>query len=73
MQRIFHLFVLQAQILGSVDENTVQNKSHKDIPLDVPVIGDPPLPNWDTDCDKSFLIGIYKHGKSLILKNLFVL
>jgi hypothetical protein len=43
MQRMFHLFVLQAQILGSVDENTVQNKPYTEIQLDVPVIGDPPL------------------------------
>lgn len=59
---MFHLFVLQAQILGTADENTIQNKPAKDIPLDVPVVGDPPLSNWDVDCDKSFLLGIYKHG-----------
>ncbi|KAI6241179.1 Helicase [Aphelenchoides fujianensis] len=63
LQRMFQLFVLQAHLISqNLKENILQEKPHNEIEMDVPTAGDPPLPNWDLDCDKSFLIGIYKHG-----------
>ncbi|KAI6207680.1 Helicase [Aphelenchoides besseyi] len=63
LQRMFQLFVLQAHLISNnVKDSALLEKSHKDIELDVPSAGDQPLPNWDLECDKSYLIGIYKHG-----------
>lgn len=39
-----------------------KDKSHVDIEIEFPLINDALNSKWDYECDKSFLIGIYKHG-----------
>ncbi|CAD5206696.1 unnamed protein product [Bursaphelenchus okinawaensis] len=63
LHRMFHLFLLQNHVVTKEDAVKIyEEKDYKDIDLKVPSVGDPPLPNWDADCDKCFIIGIYKHG-----------
>lgn len=63
LTRVHHLQYLQKHIVGDREADILANeKPHKDVPLQVPTLGDPPLQKWDTECDKSFLFGIFKHG-----------
>lgn len=41
------------------------NKTINEIEIKVPTINDAFVDNWDLDCDKKFLIGIYKHGNNI--------
>uniref|UniRef100_A0A914Z9J0 Chromodomain-helicase-DNA-binding protein 6-9 tri-helical domain-containing protein n=1 Tax=Panagrolaimus superbus TaxID=310955 RepID=A0A914Z9J0_9BILA len=37
--------------------------SHTEINIKAPALGEfPPNTKWDSECDKSFLIGVYRHG-----------
>ncbi|CAD5209696.1 unnamed protein product [Bursaphelenchus xylophilus] len=63
LHRMFHLFLLQNHLISKEDATKINDdKDYKQIDVKVPTVGDPPLPNWDSDCDKCFIIGIYKHG-----------
>lgn len=38
------------------------DKAINKIEINVPIINDAFVDKWDFECDKNFLIGIYKHG-----------
>lgn len=63
MERICHLYFLQHKVIGERGPDILAEKiGHTDFQLQLPVVGNSPLPDWDLQCDKSLLIGVYKHG-----------
>lgn len=64
LTRVYHLQILYRQVIVEKEADIMeQDKAHNEIQLSIPMIGDPPTDKWDIQCDKSFLIGIFKHGK----------
>ncbi|OZC07125.1 protein, SNF2 family [Onchocerca flexuosa] len=60
--RMHQLHILNTEIIGSKSEIIMNNAEAKDIDLSVDM-NDAFVAGWDTECDKSFLIGAHKHGK----------
>ncbi|RWS09516.1 Kismet-like protein [Dinothrombium tinctorium] len=61
--RVRLLFYLKHEIIGDLYEQVFAGLPARDIPIPSPVAdGDPPCSWWDEECDKSLLIGVYKHG-----------
>ncbi|VDO25963.1 unnamed protein product [Onchocerca flexuosa] len=59
--RMHQLHILNTEIIGSKSEIIMNNAEAKDIDLSVDM-NDAFVAGWDTECDKSFLIGAHKHG-----------
>lgn len=63
LARIHHLQFLQKSIIGEKGTDILEDKiDHSAIQIQLSVVGDPPSSNWDSTCDRSFLIGVFKHG-----------
>lgn len=63
LQRMFHFFLLHNHLIVKEEAEKIQaGKELSEINLNIPSVGDPPLAVWDAECDKSFIVGIYKHG-----------
>ncbi|CAG0886234.1 unnamed protein product [Cyprideis torosa] len=60
--RIRMLYYLKHEILGDLAEQITPDKPAEDIPLTVVPCDLAPTSWWDGECDKSLLIGTYKHG-----------
>ncbi|CAG9535369.1 unnamed protein product [Cercopithifilaria johnstoni] len=59
--RMHQLHILNTEIIGSKSEAIMNNAKAKDIDLSVDM-NDAFVAGWDSECDKSFLIGAHKHG-----------
>ncbi|KAK3733995.1 hypothetical protein QZH41_009861 [Actinostola sp. cb2023] len=63
--RVRLLFYLKTEVIGSlvplIKEGACANASDLDITIYTPE-GDPPTDWWNTDADKSLLVGVFKHG-----------
>lgn len=63
LARIHHLQILQKNIIGYQCNDIIEDKiDHTNVKIQISTVGDPPFAEWDSDCDKSFLIGVLKHG-----------
>uniref|UniRef100_A0A0K0FFE1 Chromodomain-helicase-DNA-binding protein 6 (inferred by orthology to a human protein) n=1 Tax=Strongyloides venezuelensis TaxID=75913 RepID=A0A0K0FFE1_STRVS len=63
IQRIYHLSIITNFILkDKLEEAGNLEKSYDEIDINLPPITDPFIEYWDADYDKSFLLGIYRHG-----------
>uniref|UniRef100_A0A0N5A2F6 ARID domain-containing protein n=1 Tax=Parastrongyloides trichosuri TaxID=131310 RepID=A0A0N5A2F6_PARTI len=63
IQRVYYLSIISNFILkGKQEEAADINKSYEEIDVTLPTITDPFIEYWDSDYDKCFLIGIYRHG-----------
>ncbi|CBY38713.1 unnamed protein product [Oikopleura dioica] len=61
--RVRVLSYLRTEILADWLDHIKDNVPSTEYELDVPNIeGDPPVPWWDEEADKSLLVGIFKHG-----------
>ncbi|RWS29488.1 chromodomain-helicase-DNA-binding protein 8-like protein, partial [Leptotrombidium deliense] len=61
--RVRLLFYLKHEIIGDLYDQVFAGLPARDITIPSPVAdGDPPCNWWDEECDKSLLIGVYKHG-----------
>jgi hypothetical protein len=62
--RIHYLYLMEHEIITKEWTETCANPeiSHTEIQFKTPVLGEAPHAKWDADCDKSLLIGIYRHG-----------
>lgn len=64
MTRVRLLHCLQHDIIKEAAALILEGKSVNDIELSVPVVdGELPAQWWDTDADKSLIIGTFKHGE----------
>ncbi|KAK6105983.1 SNF2 N-terminal domain family protein [Brugia pahangi] len=59
--RMHQLHILNTEVIGSKSEAIMNNANANDIDLLVDM-NDAFVAGWDAECDKSFLIGAYKHG-----------
>ncbi|CAI4227605.1 unnamed protein product [Auanema sp. JU1783] len=62
LTKVDQLNHLQKEVIGVRSVDVMADKSAEDIELTSPTIPDPLCEGWDASCDKSLLIGIYKHG-----------
>jgi hypothetical protein len=63
--RIHYLYLLEHEIITEKLAEKCLNPeiSHTEIDLKPPTLGEfPPNTKWDSECDKSFLIGVFRHG-----------
>ncbi len=57
------LWVFRQLVIGDKDKEIGElEKAHDEVQFQIPAIGDPPYKGWDMQCDKSFLMGVFKHG-----------
>ncbi|KAI1731410.1 chromo (CHRromatin organization MOdifier) domain-containing protein [Ditylenchus destructor] len=62
LMRIYQICVLQKYLGEKATAIVEEEKPHTEIQIELPALTEPPLPNWDQDCDKSLLIGVFRHG-----------
>ncbi|CEF67400.1 Chromodomain-helicase-DNA-binding protein 6 [Strongyloides ratti] len=63
IQRVYHLSIITNFILkDKLEEAGDLEKKYEEIDINLPPISDPFLDYWDSEYDKCFLIGIYRHG-----------
>ncbi|KAJ8302947.1 hypothetical protein KUTeg_019343 [Tegillarca granosa] len=61
--RVRLLYYLKQEIIGEEADKVFQGLSVNEIDIPSPCPdGEPPVPWWDEDADKSLLIGVFKHG-----------
>lgn len=61
--RVRLLFYLGNDIIGDLKEEVQKGVNASEIPIPPPAAeGEPPSEWWDEECDKSLLIGVFKHG-----------
>lgn len=57
------LYYLAHEIIGDLRDDVLRGVTAREIPIPQPIAdGDPPSAWWDEECDKSLLIGVFKHG-----------
>lgn len=54
-------------MIGPLADTIMNGADSRELDLNLPWHPEIPVPWWDTEADKSLLIGIYKHGKIRIL------
>lgn len=64
LSRVYQLQFLAKHFIGDRGAEIMESKKgHAEIEIEnCPSINDPFVERWNSVCDKSFLIGIYKHG-----------
>lgn len=61
--RVKLLYYLKSDVIGDFADDVLKGASARDLPIPQPLAdGDPPSSWWDEECDKSLLIGVFKHG-----------
>ncbi|XP_013778295.1 chromodomain-helicase-DNA-binding protein 7-like isoform X3 [Limulus polyphemus] len=61
--RVRLLYYLKHEVIGELWQLVAAGFPSCDIPIPTPFAdGEPPVPWWDKEADKSLLIGVYKHG-----------
>jgi hypothetical protein len=63
LQRVHLLHYLRHEVIGKHEEKVLSGALARKIPIPMPVTDDnPPAYWWDIECDRSLLVGIFKHG-----------
>ncbi|KAI1285481.1 Chromodomain-helicase-DNA-binding protein 7 [Halotydeus destructor] len=61
--RVKMLYILRSEIISDLRDQVYSGVPARDISILPPVCdGEPPSPWWDEECDKSLLVGVFKHG-----------
>ncbi|XP_033117287.1 chromodomain-helicase-DNA-binding protein 8-like [Anneissia japonica] len=61
--RVRLLYYLKQEVIGDLNDKIADNTPAHELPIPIPVPeGDRPAMWWDEECDRSLLVGVYKHG-----------
>lgn len=57
------MYYLKSEVIGEFCDDIDRGVPARDVPIPpIAADGEPPAPWWDEECDKSLLIGVFKHG-----------
>lgn len=57
------MYYLKSEVIGEFCDDIDRGVPSRDVPIPpIAADGEPPAPWWDEECDKSLLIGVFKHG-----------